>query len=122
MGGDSIEYFKHWVKPEVISSQAVLLDGRRKNVDEKVINELIAEYADSFNADVRLVGSPETDISSTHLREILKKLPYGMFSDYEALSRSSEYKELLSEILMFMDEKSLRFIYENRVYDTDGKQ
>ncbi|MBR4183422.1 MAG: nicotinate (nicotinamide) nucleotide adenylyltransferase [Lachnospiraceae bacterium] len=117
MGGDSIEYFHSWVKPEVIASQAVLLAGRRKNVDEQVIKDLILDYAKRFNADVRLVGSPETDISSTKLREILKNLPYGMFSDYEAIKNSVEYKELLSEILKFMDEKSLVYIYENRVYD-----
>ncbi len=117
MGGDSIEYFHNWVKPEVIASQAVLLAGRRKNVDESVINDLISEYAELFNADVRLVGSPETDISSTKLREMLKNLPYGMFSDYESIKNSVEYKELLSEILKFMDEKSLEYIYENRVYD-----
>ena len=117
MGGDSIEYFHNWVKPEVIASQAVLLAGRRKNVDEQVIKDLISDYAKRFNADVRLVGSPETDISSTKLREMLKNLPYGMFSDYEAIKNSVEYKELLSEILKFMDEKSLAYIYENRVYD-----
>ncbi len=117
MGGDSIEYFHNWVKPEVIASQAVLLAGRRKNVDEQVIKDLISDYSKRFNADVRLVGSPETDISSTKLREMLKNLPYGMFSDYEAIKNSVEYKELLSEILKFMDEKSLAYIYENRVYD-----
>jgi len=114
MGGDSIEYFDKWVKPEVIATQAILLAGRRKNVDEDKIRQLIKDYAEVFNADVRLIGSPETDISSSKLRELLKNLPYNDFGSFE------ELKEGLSDELTFglqyLSEESLRYIFENKVY------
>ena len=116
MGGDSIEYFKNWVKPEVIATQAVILAGRRKEIDEARIQSLIAEYALTLNADIRLVGSPETDISSTELRNMLKELPYGRFESYEAMKESSFYSVIPDALHDYLSEKSLKYIYENNMY------
>ncbi len=114
MGGDSIEYFKTWVKPEVIATRAVLLAGRRKDVDESRIEQLIDEYADIYHADVRLVGSPEIDISSSKLREILKDLPYGKYKTVDELKR--DLSDGILFYLQYLSDEALNYIFENRVY------
>ena len=116
MGGDSIEHFNQWVKPDVIASLAVILAGRRKEVDEERIKSLVEEYAVTLNADIRLVGSPEIDISSTELRKMLKDLPYGKYESYEAMLKSSDFSNIPKALNDYLSKKTLEYIYEHDMY------
>lgn len=116
MGGDSIEHFNQWVKPDVIASLAVILAGRRKEVDEERIKSLVEEYAVTLNADIRLVGSPEIDISSTELRKMLKDLPYGKYESYEVMMKSSDFSNIPKALNDYLSKKTLEYIYEHDMY------
>lgn len=71
IGEDSLAYFDEWYKPEVIADLCTLAVYRR-GADSDVIRE--AERINRlFKADIRLIEAPVIDISSTLIRENIKK-------------------------------------------------
>lgn len=73
MGGDSIDYFDEWYKPDEIARMARLAVYSRGNMHR------IDEMRKRFNADITLLNGENIDISSTDIRnfegEIIDKVP-----------------------------------------------
>ena len=55
IGGDSLMQFHHWVKPELISSYAILLAAGRNDFSEKELNEQAQKLKQLYGTEVRMV-------------------------------------------------------------------
>lgn len=79
IGGDSLEQFESWWRPEVILRLSCVLAAERDGVSEKRTSELITYLNEKYNADVRLLRIPNIEISSHEIRE---RLMYGQSVRY----------------------------------------
>ena len=70
IGGDSLYDLPSWYHPELVAQKCVLLVYPRGGGD---INSLIKKRADEYNADIRLIDAPGVDVSSTQIREKLRR-------------------------------------------------
>lgn len=68
MGADSLDYFEKWYHPEIICQKAILLVAVRQGFDLSAMQEKIHYIQTLFPAEIYLVSSKRTDISSTELR------------------------------------------------------
>jgi len=69
MGGDSLNDFSTWRKPEVISQQAVLLVAVRDNMDGEHFEESMEACIKQYKCDMRPLKSPSVSISSSNIRK-----------------------------------------------------
>ncbi len=69
MGGDSLRDFKTWYHPELICRYAVLVAAVRADCDREHLSGYACELKQLFNADVRLIETPDLAVSSSGLRE-----------------------------------------------------
>lgn len=99
MGGDSIDYFDEWYKPEEIARLAKLV------VYSRGRNHRIDEMREMYNADIILLGGENIDISSTEIRtdrnSFENMLPAAVeaFIDKYGLYKEVSDMELLEKML-----------------------
>ena len=72
MGGDSLDYFESWMKPEIIAQTAIILVMVRENFPKQQMEEKIAHIKKQFWADIRLLKCDRMDVSSTQVRRLLR--------------------------------------------------
>ena len=68
MGGDSLDYFETWMRPEIIAQTAIILVMVRENFPKQQMEEKIAHIKNLFPADIRLLKCDRMDVSSTQVR------------------------------------------------------
>lgn len=72
IGADSLFSIEKWVHPEILLKKCAILAAYR---DEKGTEEMLAQIAylnQKYQADIRLLNTPNVDISSSEIREMLK--------------------------------------------------
>lgn len=97
IGGDSLMKFHHWVKPEVISSHAVLLAAGRNGYSKEEIENQAEQLKQKFGTKVLLLDMPEVKISSREIRSIC---------------RTGNYQEVKNDV----PEAVLEFITKRQLY------
>ena len=73
IGADSLFSIEKWVHPEILLKKCVILAAYR---DEKGTEEMLAQIAylnQKYQADIRLLNTPNVDISSSEIRKKLKR-------------------------------------------------
>ncbi len=68
VGADSLSYMDHWVHPEIIFRNAVILAAGRDAWHEKQIAEKIAQLQEIYSADVRIVHCENLAVASRDIR------------------------------------------------------
>lgn len=71
IGGDSARDFSKWYKPEEIAKLCILLVYPRENIERT--KEYAKAIIKNYGGDVRLIDAPVTDISSTEIRERIRR-------------------------------------------------
>ncbi len=72
IGADSLFYIEKWVHPELLLKECVVLAAYR---DEKTLDDMsqqISYLNEKYDADIRLLNTPNVDISSSEIRKKLK--------------------------------------------------
>lgn len=72
MGADSLFSFEEWRAPEEIVKMAVLVVAVRDHVNIEELEEKIAFLKRKYDADIRILRTPNMDISSHMLREWIR--------------------------------------------------
>lgn len=72
MGGDSLDYFEQWVKPDRICALATILVVPRDQFDTKALEERISQIRQLFFCDIRIVPCSMHPLSSTQVRNSLR--------------------------------------------------
>lgn len=73
IGADSLFNFEKWVKPERLLKTCVILAAFRDDKNIKEMIEQIQYLNEKYDADIRLLNTPNVDISSTEIRRMLKE-------------------------------------------------
>lgn len=68
MGADSLFSFEEWKEPQRIAQLAVLVAAVRYHVDMEAMEQQIAHLHQRLGADIRVLSTPNMDISSQMLR------------------------------------------------------
>lgn len=71
MGGDSLDYFDQWVKPERICALASILVVPRDQFDTSALEATIVRLRNRFPCDIRIVPCSQFPLSSTKVRQDL---------------------------------------------------
>ncbi len=95
MGGDSLDYFESWMKPEIIAQTAIIL---------VMVRENFANIKNLFPADIRLLKCDRMDVSSTQVRKLLR-----------AKSQADGYRSPKGAE-MFLDAAVMSYIQANNLY------
>ena len=104
MGGDSLDYFETWMKPEIIAQTAIILVMVRKNFQKLQMEEKIAHIKNLFPADIRLLKCDRMDVSSTQVRKLLRAKSQ---ADGDMSPKGAE---------MFLDAAVMSYIQANNLY------
>ena len=72
IGADSLFSIEKWKYPERLFKTCVILAAYRDGKNTKEMEEQIAYLNQKYNADIRLLNTPNVDISSSEIREKLK--------------------------------------------------
>lgn len=73
MGEDSLEDFEKWYQPDIICSLATILVAVRDSEASVPVKELLDRYRKIFGPEIYLLNTPEIVISSTDIREMIRK-------------------------------------------------
>ncbi len=73
IGGDSLEMFESWRKPEVIVKKCQLVVVNRGDIKEEIMDGLIEKYNKKFDTHIIKVDMPLMDISSSNLRKMFRE-------------------------------------------------
>lgn len=73
IGADSLFNFEKWVKPGRLLKTCVILAAFRDDKNIKEMIEQIQYLNEKYDADIRLLNTPNVDISSTEIRRMLKE-------------------------------------------------
>ena len=104
MGGDSLDYFESWMKPEIIAQTAIILVMVRENFPQLQMEDKIANIKNLFPADIRLLKCDRMDVSSTQVRKLLR-----------AKSQADGYRSPKGAE-MFLDAAVMSYIQANNLY------
>lgn len=104
MGGDSLDYFETWMRPDVIAKTAIILVMVRENFPKLKMEEKIGHIKNLFPADIRLLSCDGIDVSSTQVRGLLK-------AESKALERRS-----LESTEKLLDAAVMSYIQANNLY------
>ena len=104
MGGDSLDYFESWMKPDIIAQTAIILVMVRENFPKQQMEEKIAHIKKQFWADIRLLKCDRMDVSSTQVRRLLS-----------ARSQADGYRSPKGAE-MFLDAAVMSYIQANNLY------
>lgn len=69
IGADSLFQIENWYHPEIIMSHAVLLAAVREQMDAAEVEEKIAQLKERYQADIRLLHTPNLSLSSSMIRK-----------------------------------------------------
>lgn len=72
IGADSLFSIEKWKYPERLLKTCVILAAYRDGKNKKEMDEQIAYLNEKYGADIRLLSTPNVDISSSEIREKLK--------------------------------------------------
>ena len=103
MGGDSLDYFESWMKPEIIAQTAIILVMVRE-ISKAADGGKIAHIKKQFWADIRLLKCDRMDVSSTQVRRLLR-----------AKSQADGYRSPKGAE-MFLDAAVMSYIQANNLY------
>lgn len=103
MGGDSLDYFETWMRPDVIAQTAIILVMVRENFPRLQMEEKIAHIEKLFPADIRLLSCDRIDVSSTQVRGLLK-------------AESATKQRSFASSEMFLDAAVVSYIQANNLY------
>lgn len=73
MGGDSLDYFDRWRRPERICALSTILVIPRDRYDTAALEEKIGQIGRLFPCDIRIVPCSQYPISSTELRKSIRE-------------------------------------------------
>lgn len=73
IGADSLFALERWVKPERLLKTCVILAAYRDGKKTSEMEEQISYLNEKYNADIRLLRTPDVDISSSDIRQMLKE-------------------------------------------------
>lgn len=73
MGADSLFEFDRWREPELISRECILLAAVRDHCQREEIRKRIEELKDRFGAEIYILDTPNMDISSVDIRELISQ-------------------------------------------------
>lgn len=104
MGGDSLDYFETWMRPDVIARTAIILVMVRENFPKQQMEEKIAHIKNLFPADIRLLSCDRIDVSSTQVRSLLRAKSQ---ADGDRSPKGAE---------MFLDAAVMSYIQANNLY------
>ena len=104
MGGDSLDYFETWMRPDIIAKTAIILVRVRENFPKLQMRAKIAHIKNLFPADIRLLSCDGMDMSSTQVRGLLK-----------AESKAVEHRSLESTKKL-LDAAVMSYIQANNLY------
>lgn len=104
MGGDSLDYFETWRRPDAIAKTAIILVMVRENFPKQQMEEKITHIKNLFPADIRLLSCDGMDVSSTQVRGLLK-----------ADSKAVEHRSLESTKKL-LDAAVMSYIQANNLY------
>ncbi len=68
MGADSLLSFDTWNGPQEICDQCILVVAVRDSMDHKTLDLKARQLAEKYHADIRILESPNLDISSNNIR------------------------------------------------------
>lgn len=71
MGADSLDYFEHWIHPEIICALADILVVNRNAFAEQDLNRKIRRIKQLFPCEIHIVHCQKNDISSSMIRSRL---------------------------------------------------
>lgn len=97
VGADSLVNMCYWKEPSSIFEDAVILVANRIGNESTELLKKIEEYKVNFNADIKILPIKQVDISSTDIREKLRK---GKSIRYLVPDNVIEY---INEHKMFME-------------------
>ena len=72
VGADSVFSFEHWMKPDIISNDCILLAAVRGSAQRTEIISKGNELHERFGTEIKLLDFKRTDISSTKIRKYIK--------------------------------------------------
>lgn len=72
LGADSIDYFDHWVHPEIIAECATIIVIPRVGFSKEHLTQKIDEIKQCFPAQIQLLDIDEFTVSSTKIKEALR--------------------------------------------------
>ncbi len=75
IGADSLFHIEKWVHPELLLKECVVLAAYRGEKTSDEMNQQISYLNEKYGADIRLLNTPNIDISSSEIR---KKLDAGV--------------------------------------------
>ncbi len=88
IGGDSLNNIMSWYKPEEIFKLCTIVVSCREDVDKDKIQNIINTLKAEHNADVRILDTPNLDISSSDIR---KKVAEGRSFRYYITDSTYDY-------------------------------
>ncbi len=95
IGADTLFSMETWKRPEDIFSRCTIVCARRDSVPDEDLKKKAKDLKIRFDADVILMDIPEVPISSTMIRDLMKK---GMSLKY------------------YLDDKVIEYIKQNGLY------
>lgn len=98
MGADSLYQFAQWKEPEEILKRAILLTAARDELSSSSLNSQIDYLIEKFGfGDIRLLKSPNMEISSHDIRKRIAKKESIRYLLPEAVREYMEKKQLYKE-------------------------
>ncbi|MBQ8638091.1 MAG: nicotinate-nucleotide adenylyltransferase [Lachnospiraceae bacterium] len=73
VGADSLDYMERWYCPQEIFSHAKILAVMRETQSRAQSEQKIHELSEMFGARIRLLSHPQVDVSSTMIRQMVRK-------------------------------------------------
>lgn len=73
IGADSLFALERWVKPEKLLKTCIILAAYRDGKKTSEMEEQISYLNEKYGADIRLLSTPDIDISSSEIRQRLKQ-------------------------------------------------
>ena len=98
IGADSLFSIEKWVRPDRLLKTCTILAAFRDDKDTQEMMEQISYLNQKYNSDIRLLNTPNVDISSSDIR---KKLKAGISVEAEIPASVNQY---IFENRLFKDE------------------
>jgi len=73
IGADSLLQIESWKNSDIIFKEAVIIAAMRGDSDNEVIGHKASELMDKYKANIKIMNFPSVDISSTDIRDRVKK-------------------------------------------------